>query len=1441
MKKKNLIILIAVLVGLTFVISALVTYKERGAIRTWQTMHGKDPLERGKIYARLNRHTEAIAHFKKELEKHPDSFEAHFALGQSYQLTGELDRALAEYELATTLKPDSTETELEIATTYLNKAIQARNTGKDDATVSEALQQALESCNEVTSRNPKDLKALVLRGKICVEQNEKEKAVSCFKEVLALEKGNIPAHLGLINFYTLNRDYKRAESQCLEALGQNPDNFSIGLNLAILYNQQGRFEEAIQTLQKLAKKKQDQFQAYLFSGLTYLKMGKYEEALEAVDAAAKVVPNEQPVIEYIRGIVALQKKDHVKAIAHLRQASIRMPNSAEAHFFLALALLDTGKKEEAKTELMSAITHAPEYTPARLTLAQLLAREARWDETIDYSKEILQQDPENIVALELLGSAYQAQGRFKEASGIFNKLMDLDPASASINLAHTSFVEGKVGKCLRLCNDLLAEDPNQPRVLYLKGLGLTRTGDVKGAYQCFKQALELEPDSVPTSHQLARVAMITGNKEEAITLLTENLRRNKKDLTSRLLLAKIYEETNDLDRSMKELKQATDVDINFLPAYVSMGMVCLLQQNYDEAVDAYKKAVRLEPGRPLSHIGLGLAYHLTEDLEGAERALKDAFHINQDSPAPTVMLGNVYLHSNQPERALELIEDSSLNQAQKELCLKFINDFNTIRPDHKVLLGLNEAIFFELNRSYTQALERCKEVSKIMPGNPLVSMYLANLLALKGKHEEALDVYEGLTLATDTRLSAVYQEMGRTYLMMKDFSSAERAFEEAAAVGDKTSSLSRLQLSQLYLQKGDVEKAKAMAKDVLLQDPDNALALNLLGQAHLLTGELAEAQTDFSKARGEEQLQGLSEYNLARTLLAKGEVENCIKECKQGLEKNPLDPALHYLLGMAFLRKQDPNKALEEFTNVIDINPSYVPAYLQIATIHNLRGMSVLAVPVCKLALEFNPESLEAKLMLAGSYIGLRSYDQAIEQYQKLLAEKDGQPQALFGLATAHLLKGDSSKAMEIAQNLLSKKSDMPQAQILLAEAYRKQGRNSEALRTLESLQKAHPQNVPVATLAALYIQQGEYARCSEITQGHNPQISWIGAVASQLNGQYLEARSSCEQASLARQGDIAIQMSLANIALASGQKQEAQALIEQTNLVPKLKQAYSDLISTTPEGIAPKLAAYLNTMLVYTAVGWLEEALEECKKAEALRPESVVTASLMGESLIATGQRQKAIETFASIIQKDATFSPAYQRLASIYTSKGEDDSALSLYRKLVEIEPSSTQAHLELALLLEKKGQFEESIEEYKKVLSLSPKSTGAVIASNNLAWTLATKHGNTTEALALAQKAKELAPNLAGVRDTLGWIYYLNGQYTEALKELHQATKLDYGNPTMHYHLGMAYLKKGMGPRALAQFRRSVKGNVDFPERKEAEKLIQEIQSGKAEGFPVSTSLE
>jgi tetratricopeptide (TPR) repeat protein len=96
----------------------------------------------------------------------------------------------------------------------------------------------------------------------------------------------------------------------------------------------------------------------------------------------------------------------------------------------------------------------------------------------------------------------------------------------------------------------------------------------------------------------------------------------------------------------------------------------------------------------------------------------------------------------------------------------------------------------------------------------------------------------------------------------------------------------------------------------------------------------------------------------------------------------------------------------------------------------------------------------------------------------------------------------------------------------------------------------------------------------------------------------------------------------------------------------------------------------------------------------------------------------------------------------------------------------------------------------------------------------------------------KAIEIEPENGYFIDSLGWAYYQQGKYPEALRELKRAVEKANEDPVILEHLGDAYVKNGLDAEAVATWERALK--LD-PSADGVKKKIEETQQrrGRAAG--------
>ena len=126
-----------------------------------------------------------------------------------------------------------------------------------------------------------------------------------------------------------------------------------------------------------------------------------------------------------------------------------------------------------------------------------------------------------------------------------------------------------------------------------------------------------------------------------------------------------------------------------------------------------------------------------------------------------------------------------------------------------------------------------------------------------------------------------------------------------------------------------------------------------------------------------------------------------------------------------------------------------------------------------------------------------------------------------------------------------------------------------------------------------------------------------------------------------------------------------------------------------------------------------------------------------------------------------------------------------------MLTLHPENDEVFFNLAVVYEKTQRSSEMFSYLKKTLEINPDNVQAL---NYLGYSYAERGLNLDEALGLIQKAVKLDPESGYIRDSLGWVYFKKGMYTEALVEIKKASELEGNDPVILEHLGDVYLKLG-----------------------------------------------
>ena len=139
----------------------------------------------------------------------------------------------------------------------------------------------------------------------------------------------------------------------------------------------------------------------------------------------------------------------------------------------------------------------------------------------------------------------------------------------------------------------------------------------------------------------------------------------------------------------------------------------------------------------------------------------------------------------------------------------------------------------------------------------------------------------------------------------------------------------------------------------------------------------------------------------------------------------------------------------------------------------------------------------------------------------------------------------------------------------------------------------------------------------------------------------------------------------------------------------------------------------------------------------------------------------------------------------------------AYDLLTQALVAAPTDTDLLYEHAMLAEKANRLDDMERSLRKLIEAKPDYHHAY---NALGYSFADRNVRLPEAKALIQKALSLVPNDPFIQDSLGWVEFRLGNYSEAMAILETAYKAR-PDPEIAAHLGEVLWTLGLHDRAHA----------------------------------------
>jgi len=467
------------------------------------------------------------------------------------------------------------------------------------------------------------------------------------------------------------------------------------------------------------------------------------------------------------------------------------------------------------------------------------------------------------------------------------------------------------------------------------------------------------------------------------------------------------------------------------------------------------------------------------------------------------------------------------------------------------------------------------------------------------------------------------------------------------------------------------------------------------------------------------------------------------------------------------------------------------------------------AITVAEDMLKKDPDNVNARRILGSVYMRMAqngrdaeaSLQKAIEQYRKITAKETGDTESWTTLGDLYRASSNSPEAEKAYRAALKADPGNTDALKSLAKLYLDLGDTKSAIESLKAATDKAPNEETLADLGAAYRETGKHKEAIEVFRQALDMAPDNDKIAAALAEEYHDAAppqldEACkiyERLAAANRREVSFPVRLSEI------------YREQHNLA-KAREAADRARQLDPES----LSVHMNDAVQLEAEGKLDEAIALYR--------AVADDIGRGPSSEESHKwRFKILVQIAQVYEKGKRWA--------------EMAKALDESEKLAASNQEKAGVFFMRGAMFERQKQYDASEKQFRKVLEIDPKHADAL---NYLGYMLADRNVRLDEAAQLIGKALELEPENGAFLDSMGWVCYRQGKYSEAQGLLERALE-HMPDPTVYDHLGDVYAKLGRIKESIAEWQASLKeaqkpgqNDVDAEEMKLVNRKLDEAQA-------------
>ena len=412
------------------------------------------------------------------------------------------------------------------------------------------------------------------------------------------------------------------------------------------------------------------------------------------------------------------------------------------------------------------------------------------------------------------------------------------------------------------------------------------------------------------------VLMINPHNAKAMEFKNKLIPQETNDDLVRTALT-LAKQNNVSELSILDIPKSNKYKIeNTSEYYNKQGKQYYLNEDYDNAIQSFFRAVTLDNKNYIAYNNLGLTYWMRNNLDNAEKYFKKATQICKTYPQPFINLALLYKQRGNMDKHIEYLNKALEANPDNYWTYYLIGDYYSSVGNYPASIQYYETSI-SLNSNFAP---------------PYLALGVAYFKT--DKYEKSIDAIEDY-LELNSNSDFAYSMLAKNYYLTQDYTLAKQCIKKALMLNQTNTY--RMELAKIEFSAGEYENA-LLNFQILEPDYPYADLYNYIGLCNLNMNRYELAVINFNKAIVADNQRPIYYYNLSQCYKALDEKKKQVQYLNTAIQITPVTYQDYIDLSYIYYDTEKSNMAIRTLENGIAAYPDNKTLYLALMSLYKKLG-----------------------------------------------------------------------------------------------------------------------------------------------------------------------------------------------------------------------------------------------------------------------------------------------------------------------------------------------------------------------------------------------------------------------------------------------------------------------------------------------------------------------